>query len=420
MTSKKTLAVLAILVLAIILLASFAITIIQSSNMVSTITQNVPVGTFLYLWYGFNTTSLKWTGGLGTSHWNDSEGNVVMDTPDVTIDGTHFYPSLNNDTLAWQLSNMQQAGISIIIVSWWGSGNTTQSGGSDIIMDRAIDNATLNLFKYLEATKNRWHFQVAIMIDAYYNYAVYHMTPNDWAHVYGYLYTRYYHPYSDLIYNWQGKPLVLFFNTPWMNNASVTAHQVPQNSTFTVRLVGSPPNQVNWSFWEGDGYLTASIGTQPWNYEHSPQISTDGEVDLIWRYDDYYQRPKAYMRFDPNGTLGLWNYEANFAVSNAGSIKLILLDSWNEYHARTAFEPHTDVTAPNFNGTQDISKLIQRLPSAPKVLMVAEYALAVILVAAVISVTAIRWKRRRNETKPQNAVNLRGSGSTCLSRLSWT
>ena len=185
-----------------------------------------------------------------------------------------------------------------------------------------------------------------------------------------------------------------------MNNASVAAHQVPQNSTFAVRLVGSPPNQVNWSFWEGDGYLAASVGAQPWNYEHSPQISTDGEVDLIWRYDDYYQRPNAYMRFDPNGTLGLWNYEANFAVSNAGSIKLILLDSWNEYHERTAFEPHTDVTAPNFNGTQDISELIHDLPSAGKVLMVAEYALAVILVATVICVAAIRWKRRRNETKP--------------------
>jgi len=320
-------------------------TTVTSSTTVTT-TTTVPahtstpplVGTFLYLWYGYNLTSHRWTGGLNTSHWNDSSSGVVKDTPSIG-----YYASLNNVTLATQLSEMKSAGISVIIVSWWGTGNSTQSIGGAPTLDAAIDNATLNLFRYLEATKNQWQFNVTIMVEPFYpNYT---MTPHDFAKLYGYLYTHYYRPYDDLIMRWQGKPLILSFNGP-----GPAYGRLPPNSTFTYRQVGSAPNTVDWYFWTGWNFLDASGGNaEPQNYESAPFISSDGEVGIAPRYDDYYlwqaHERSGYMRFDYAMVEGMYSAEWNYVLGQSKNVSLILLYSWNEYHERTAIEPHQDFTA---------------------------------------------------------------------------
>jgi hypothetical protein len=358
--TTKPRALAAIAILLILIPGPFAIPGARGSSALSTASdQGVPVGTFLYLWYGYNLTSQKWTGGLATTHWNDSFGNVVVDTPSVSVDGTHFYPSLNNNTLAWQLSQMQQAGISVIIVSWWGSGNATQSTqpGTSPAEDAAIDSATINLFRYVEATQNLWKFKIAIMVDGFYG----NSSAVSWPHLYGYLYTKYYHPYDDLAFYWQGKPLVLFFNTPSINQLN----EVPRNYTFTTRLIGSVPNQVNWYFWEGMNFLDTSGGSsQPANYEYSPGISPDGEVGLASRYDDFYQRPSGYMRFDYTLGQGMYYSEWNYAVAHARELNLVLVYGWNEYHERTELEPHADKTSGYFSGVGDTSYFVTALESA--------------------------------------------------------
>jgi len=318
---------------------------VTSSTTVTTTTNatghtSIPplVGTFLYLWYGYNSTSHRWTGGPNTSHWNDSPSGVVKDTP-----STGYYASLDNSTLATQLSEMKKAGISVIIVSWWGTGNATQSIGGTPTLDAAINNATLNLFRYLEATKSQWQFRVAIMVEPFYqNYA---MTSNDYAKLYGYLYTHYYHPYDDLIMAWQGKPLVLSFNWPGPDYG-----RLPANSTFTYRLVGGEPNKVDWYFWTGWSFLDSSGGNaEPQNYESAPYVSPDGEVGIAPRYDDYYLWQaggrQGYMRFDYNTSEGMYSSEWNKVLEEGRNVSLVLLYSWNEYHERTAIEPHRDFTA---------------------------------------------------------------------------
>jgi len=317
-----------------------------TSTTIATTTTNVAahtsppplVGTFLYLWYGYNYTSHRWTGGLNTSHWNDSSSGVVKDMPSIG-----YYASLNNATLATQLSEMKYAGISVIILSWWGTGNATQSTGGAPTLDAAINNATLNLFRYLEATKNQWQFNVTIMVEPFHpNYT---MTLHDYAKLYGYLYTHYYRPYDDLILKWQGKPLVLSFNGP-----GPAYGRLPPNSTFTYRQVGSAPNTVDWYFWTGWNFLDAYGGNaQPQNYESPPSISSDGEVVIAPRYDDYYLwtaggRP-GYMRFDYNMSEGMYSSEWNRVLEEGRNVSLILLYSWNEYQERTAIEPHQDFTA---------------------------------------------------------------------------
>lgn len=107
------------------------------------------------------------------------------------------------------------------------------------------------------------------------------------------------------------------------------------------------PNQIDWVFWTG-WHFNDSYGSkaQPWNYE-APPIIRDGEVGIVPRYDDYYQRGQSgnYMRFDYNMTQGLYAAEWNYVIQNKNSIRLVLLYSWNEYHERTELEPHWDFNA---------------------------------------------------------------------------
>jgi len=40
----------------------------------------------------------------------------------------------------------------------------------------------------------------------------------------------------------------------------------------------------------------------------------------------------------------MYNYEWNYVIQNRNSVNLVLLCSWNEYHERSALEPHQDFT----------------------------------------------------------------------------
>ncbi len=377
-------------------LAILALSPVPCETVPSSTSGNVTVGTFLYLWYGFDQNSMKWTGGLGTSHWNTTDGTVV-DEPSIG-----YYASDSNVTLAWQMSNMKAAGISLIVVSWWGTGNATQSG-DQAVLDSAINNATLNLFRYLESTKSQWDFKVAIMVEGF-NSANYAMTSADYARVYGYLQSRFYGPYGDLILSWQEKPLVMFFNTGSMNSLD----DVPQNSTYTVKLVGGYPNGVDWYFWEGMNFLDASGGTDvnPANYEYSPMISPDGEVSIAPRYDDYYLHTAyptirtGYMRFDYNMSQGMYYSEWNYVIQNAKSVRLVLLDSWNEYHERTAIEPHADLTAGYFSGVGGTSCFVRLLNTRGGggmpgflYLLLAVVLLASVMVVSYVVARRYKWPR---------------------------
>ncbi len=303
------------------------------------------MGTELFMWYGYDLSGACaisysascWTGGLGTSHWNDSlSGNVV----DVPAEG--YYSSDDNNTLAYQLSSMRDAHIDWLLLSWWGYG---QNSGTESVLDEAINAATLNLFKYLRAYQSIFPFKVAIMVEPY-NQT--NLSPIDYAHIYGYIQTHFVTPFNSSYFYWEGKPLVASFNAPWTGGGGPSG-RLPQNYTFTYRLLGKPPNRVDWVFWEGMNYLSASGGTaQPYYYSFSPLVSLDHEVGLVWRYDDYYLYVhggrSGYMRFDPSGSELMYNGQWNYAATHAGNINLILLYGWNEYHERSQLECHLDFT----------------------------------------------------------------------------
>lgn len=111
----------------------------------------LPVGAFLYLWYGGPGSKT----GLGAPGWNSSSypgGGAVVDTP-----AAGYYASNDNQTFACQVDQMQKAGLSFAVISWWGPSTLGESG--------MVNKATHNFFAYLKSSGST--FKAAIMVDAY-------------------------------------------------------------------------------------------------------------------------------------------------------------------------------------------------------------------------------------------------------------
>ena len=291
----------------------------------STSSRDIPVGAFLYLWYG-NSTSHQ--GGLGSPGWNSSlspGGGSVVDNP-----ASGYYISDSNQTFSWQISHMQNAGLSFAILSWWGPFTTGESG--------AINKATHDLFQYLKSSRSS--FQIAIMVDSY--LPTQNQTTSTFESIYNYVNDEFVTPYAQWYFNFQAKPLLLFFNPVFPTYL---------NSSFTVRTIGNRPNPVNWTFWDAPAqYFVSENGphVNASNDEGNPVISSDGEVTLVPRIDSYYYAIFGYsdsnLRFDPNLSMGLYQEQWSFVLNHKSSVNLVLVYSWNEYHERSEIEPHFDYT----------------------------------------------------------------------------
>jgi hypothetical protein len=285
----------------------------------STRGESVPVGAVLYLWYGNETTG---TGGLGSPGWNSTScpgGGAVVDAPSAG-----YYVSDSNATFRRQVSEMQGAGISFAVVSWWGPSASGEAG--------AVNKATLDLFRFLEATDSS--FKVAIMVDAFTTACGLPSLPM--TSVEDYVQRTFVGPFGRWYFGWQGRPLLLFFNPL----------QPGSDANFTVRTIGNRPNAVDWTFWDASANFSEPQGGTGVNMSNDvgdPQISSDGEVTVVPRIDSYYNYlfhyQAGYLRFDPTLRLGLYRYEWNYVLSHRSDVKLVLIYSWNEYHERTEIEP---------------------------------------------------------------------------------
>ncbi len=288
----------------------------------------------LYVWYGYNFRTNQWTGGNGTSHWNDSPVGVVKDTP---ADG--YYASY--EEIPTQLHEMQSLGIDCAIVSWWGP-----AGGFRSIPDRGngyIDLATMKVFQTAASMAN---FKVGILVDAFLDT----VNASQYQDIYDYIWSDYYQPYSNLVVQWDGKPLLVFFNPMAPQNLGVT------DSRFTTRVTGNNANQISsdWWWFRGESqFFQASYGIQnpiPPDYlDNGISISPDGFTQIAPRFDSYYLHLASghdyYMRMDVNYTEGEYSSRWGQIISHSSAIKIVLIYSWNEYHERSEIELHSDYTA---------------------------------------------------------------------------
>jgi len=311
---------------------------LSSSSTGSHPNSTIPVGGVYYLWYGNITTG---TGGLGSPGWDSHScpgGGVAVDQPNIG-----YYVSDSNQTFQTQIAEMRSAGLSFAVVSWWGPFTAGEAG--------AVNKATLDLFRYLKGTNST--FKVAIMIDSFETSCGLPTAPM--SQVYDYIQSTYALPFSQWYFDWQGKPLLMVFNT-----GDRTFAPLYNDTRFTSKLIGNYacvpvetcPNHslnqaLNWVWWDAPAqYFQGQGGTyNVTNDEGQPVISADGEVTIVPRTDSYFDRAYqngSYLRFDASLTEGLYEEQWNYVLSQRSSIHLVIIYSWNEYHERTAIEPHVD------------------------------------------------------------------------------
>ena len=296
--------------------------------------QTAPVGVVYYLWYGNATTGV---GGLGSPGWNSTScpgGGAVVDRPNLG-----YYVSDSNQTFQTQISEMQSAGISFAVVSWWGPFTHGEAG--------AINKATHDLFSYLKATNST--FKVAVMVDAFPGTCSPPLPDVPMSQVYDYIYSNFAAPYGRWYFDWQNRPLLVTFNPvePLYNDTRFTSRTIGNYACRPVETcAGHSSNQkLDWIWWDAPANFSQGEGGTGVNMTNdigNPVISTDGEVTLVPRIDSFpdyalgYQA--GYLKFDSTLTLGLYQYEWSYIVSHRDEIRLVLIYSWNEYHERTAIE----------------------------------------------------------------------------------
>ena len=240
-----------------------------------------------------------------------------------------YYISDSNRTFQAQISEMQSAGITFAVVSWWGPFARGEEG--------AINRATNDLLRYLKGTNSS--FQVAIMVDSFPGTCNPSLPTLPASQIYDYIQNAFITPFHHWYFQWEGKPLLLFFNPL----------QPGPNANFTVRTMGNRPNLVDWSFWDvaenfsqGEG----GTGVNMSNDVGDPYVSPDGEVTIVPRIDSYFNYASGYqsgyLRSDANLTLGLYQYEWNYVLGHRSEVKLVRIFSWNEFHVRTGIEPQAD------------------------------------------------------------------------------
>jgi len=335
--------------------------------------QNSPrVGTMFYVWYGYNSTAQAWTGGNRTSHWNDSPYGVCVDIPFIG-----FYNSMDNRTLEWQFNEIVKAKIDFIIVSYWGWGVTNFSNPAQVNkLYYAIDNATKNLFKYLDG--KAVPLNVAIMVEPF-------SSNMNYTQVYNYIWENYYSKYDGFVLKFNGKPLLFFFNPL----------SPPPDSRYITKVVGHQSN-VDIFFWRGMDTLEAYGGNvNILNYVGDPVISKDGFVSIIPRYDDKFLYDAgsrgSYMIFDKTFAKKLYDKEWDFVLRNKDKISFVIVYSWNEYHERTSIEPHFDLSGADTVYLRDLTAYyVSRLKaSSTPTVTVYSPSLAYTVAYAIIAVFAV-------------------------------
>ena len=101
---------------------------------------------------------------------------------------------------------MEEAGISVIIASWHGNGDTDFDGVVDDFEKQAMHRALIALLDYISATSAP--FKVAVLVEPY-------MTnPPDISleqkqTILDFLWDSVYSVYPDLMFQWEGKPLIV-------------------------------------------------------------------------------------------------------------------------------------------------------------------------------------------------------------------
>jgi hypothetical protein len=267
---------------------------------------HVDFGIYYYLWHG---------PGLGSSHWNDTQSNAVVDTPILG-----YYSSNDTDIMKQHLYWIKEMGFTFIIASTWEINGYTW-------------NNTQLLYQSLQETG--YDLKICVLIEPFNGTGSY-----DWAYLYNQIYDRFYASYAHLTFKLSENFLLLVleqcFSDYQYGNATIN---LPEDSRFTVRIVGSHEAQSDWFYGDVMGRVN--------NNDLSGRVNTDGHINIFPRFDEWYLGRPNPVRIDFMHGQQLYQRFWDLALSEykKGNIYIVIVTSFNEHHERHAIEPRQDATS---------------------------------------------------------------------------
>ena len=309
---------------------------------------SVPVATIFYQWFGYaHDAQSGWPaeGGLGTFHWNDIINNQLITGFVANRPEIGYYASDDDNTIAWQLQKMEEAEIDTIIVSWWGWGDANLDGNVTGYIEARSHDALIRLLDYVKT--NSLNFKVALMVEPWPD--IVHgsqqlpgtsksLSADRKQMILDYVWDNLYSVYPDLIFHWEGKPLLsaageLYFDP----------EEDSPDDRFTLRSFRfkskdrDPGNSWDW-------IITAPL-------PHFQQV--DNTVILSPRYDEWFLAaahpnwwPDAWgrkhtgpVRHDPYLKENLYDFEWRKVYNRRHEVDLIILWAWNSWMEQLYIEP---------------------------------------------------------------------------------
>lgn len=285
-----------------------------------------PLAALYAPWYGYDYTTGDCRGGWDSMHWGTFWGTVYA--PE-----TGYYCSADPNVIRWQLDRVQEAGIGVLLVSWWGWGDTNLDGTVEGHPDAHMNRGIAALLDEVRASP----IKVALIAEPF-TLTQAGLLPNaaqqqivlDW------LWQHYYEPYSAQMFQWDGKPLLVSFDPM----------RLPADPRYTVR------------HWTGRPRGTETVAGG-WQWFFAPPhdviegMSDDGVVFVYPRFDEWYLKHGGapYItceprRIDLDLTQGLYDQQWQRVIENRGNVRLVVLYSWNLYGEQAHIEPSGQGPAP--------------------------------------------------------------------------
>ena len=259
-------------------------------------TSDVPLAALMYLWYGFDLSTGESIGGIGSSHWNTAgvqgaHRRGVTDEPEYG-----FYASDDPSVIAQQLADMEAAGISVLLISYWGNGDSNLDGVIENAESEAIARAANVLLDYI--SRSSVPLRVAFLVEPYMPRPA-EITSLQRQAILDTLWDSFYSVYPSSMFHWEGKPLVVTWSPLELKSAG--------DPRFTVKTWGS--------YFDGPDWKRES--NQDWNWYPEPawlseMISDDGVYVVFPRFDEYWMHLAGrefgypFRRVDPLLTEGVY------------------------------------------------------------------------------------------------------------------
>ena len=319
--------------------------LVSPSEVQVTQQSNIPLATLLYLGFGFDKNTYEPVGGLGTRGWNPIQGETLYEGLVLSRPEIGWYASKNLETIAWQLEQMQRAGISVIFLSWqgWGDDNLdgTPNEGSIAVEYDATAKMVLDYVK-----DNHLPFQFSIFVEEF--PGVLGRTPLselDYSQrqmVMDHLWDNYFSPetYGDIAFLQDGRPFVAggsFTPGQWWEIPGFT------DPRFHLAEVYNIPDREKER-------LSAAYYTPPPSYLLSPEGVAvlwprhDGLLPLLAQNTDWVNEGN-FKRVDPYGKEGAYDraWKEIIEYRPRSELNFIWLWIWNSYAEITYIEPDSGI-----------------------------------------------------------------------------